>query len=216
MARRSDHSRDEIREMALNATEEIVAREGYAALSTRRVAAQIGYTVGTLYLVFRNFDELILQVNGRTLDALSARLALAEAEPAGEARVLALGRAYLRFAIERPGLWRMVFEHRMAAGAPLPDWYRDRVAGLFGRVEAALRPLLSDRPEADLITAARVIWSGVHGICLLEVTARLKAVGSPPGEKLVDSLIVDYLRGVRTADRSASSTRGRETPSPLA
>src|SRR5512134_263577 len=110
MARRSDHSRDEMREMSLNATEEIVAREGYAALSTRRVAAAIGYTVGTLYLVFRNFDELILQVNARTLDALSARLLEAAGAAEGVPRALALGRAYLRFATERPRLWRMVFE----------------------------------------------------------------------------------------------------------
>jgi AcrR family transcriptional regulator len=180
----------------------LLAREGYAALSTRRVAAAIGYTVGTLYLLFRNFDELILQVNARTLDALSARLARAENEPEGTSRVLALGQAYLRFATERPQLWRMVFEHRMSAGAALPDWYRERVARLFGLIEAALRPLLSDRPQAQLITAARVIWTGVHGICLLEVTERLQAVGSPPGETLVESLIVEYLRGLRTPAHS--------------
>jgi len=161
------------------------------------VATEIGYTVGTLYLVFRNFDELILQVNARTLDALSAHLTETDSAPDGVSRVVGLGRAYLRFATERPRLWRMVFEHRMSAGAAMPDWYRERVAGLFGLIEQALRPLLHDRPEAQLITAARVIWSGVHGICLLEVTERLKAVGSPPGETLVDSLIVEYLRGLR-------------------
>jgi AcrR family transcriptional regulator len=196
MARRSDHSREELRDMALNAAEDIVAREGYSALSTRRVAAAIGYTVGTLYLVFRNFDDLILQINARTLDVLSAWLEKAQSEPEGVSRVLALARAYLRFALERPRLWRMVFEHRMLAGAPLPDWYRQRVARMFGVVEGALRPLLKDRPEPELMTAARVIWSGVHGICLLEVTERLQAVGSPPGETLVDSLIVQYLRGL--------------------
>ena len=197
MARRNDHSRDELREMALNAAEDVVTNEGYFALSTRRVATAIGYTVGTLYLVFRNFDDLILQINGRTLDALSARLAQAEGEPEGVARVLALGQAYLGFATQRPRLWRMVFEHRMAAGAALPDWYGEKVARLFAVVETALQPLLKNRPHAELITATRVIWSGVHGICLLEVTERLEAVGSPPGEALVESLIVQYLRGLR-------------------
>lgn len=200
MARRNDHSRDELREMALNAAEDVVANEGYSALSTRRIATAIGYTVGTLYLVFRNFDDLILQINGRTLDALSARLTQAESEPEGVSRVLALGQAYLGFATERPRVWRMVFEHRMAAGAPLPDWYGEKVARLFAVVEDALRPLLKGRPDSDLMTAARVIWSGVHGICLLEVTERLEAVGSPPGEALVESLIVQYLRGLRASD----------------
>ena len=59
MARRSDHSREELREMALAATEEIIDQQGLAGLTARKVAAGIGYTVGTLYLVFRNLDDLI-------------------------------------------------------------------------------------------------------------------------------------------------------------
>ena len=53
MARRSDHSREELREMAITAAEQIVVEQGYEGLSARKVAAAIGYTVGTLYLVFR-------------------------------------------------------------------------------------------------------------------------------------------------------------------
>lgn len=70
MARRSDHSRDELREMALTAAEQIVLENGYESLSARKVASAIGYTVGTLYLVFENLDDLVLQVNARTLDRL--------------------------------------------------------------------------------------------------------------------------------------------------
>ena len=70
MARRSDHSREEIKELALNATEEIVAEAGFQALSARKVASAIGYTVGTIYLVFKNLDDLIMQVNARTLETL--------------------------------------------------------------------------------------------------------------------------------------------------
>ena len=66
MGRRSDHSREEIRQMALQAAESIVTEGGYKALSARKVASEIGYTVGTLYLVFENLDELVLYVNGRT------------------------------------------------------------------------------------------------------------------------------------------------------
>src|SRR5512134_3891242 len=70
MARRNEHSREGIRRMALDAAERIVAAEGYKGLSARKVAAAIDYTVGTLYLVFENLDDLVLQVNGRTLDML--------------------------------------------------------------------------------------------------------------------------------------------------
>ena len=42
--------------------ERIVAEHGHSGLSARKVASAIGYTVGTLYLVFDNLDDLVLQV----------------------------------------------------------------------------------------------------------------------------------------------------------
>ena len=43
--------------MALQATEKLLEKSGLAGLTARKVASAIGYTVGTLYLVFRNQDE---------------------------------------------------------------------------------------------------------------------------------------------------------------
>ena len=79
MARRSDHSREELREMTLTAAENIVVEQGYEGLSARKVATAIGYTVGTLYLVFENLDDLILHINARTLDRLHARMTKSQA-----------------------------------------------------------------------------------------------------------------------------------------
>ena len=68
MARRSDHSRDELRRMALEASKKILTKQGLRGLSTRRIAARMGYSAGTLYQIFDDFDDLILQVNAATLD----------------------------------------------------------------------------------------------------------------------------------------------------
>ena len=75
MARRADHSREELCEIAMQAAERIVETDGLRALTARNVADAIGYSPGTLYNLFANLDELILQLNGRTLDALHDRLA---------------------------------------------------------------------------------------------------------------------------------------------
>ena len=71
MGRRSDHSRDEIREMAIAAAAEIVEKEGFQSLTARKVAGRIGYTVGTLYHVFRNFDDLVMHLNAQTIDEMA-------------------------------------------------------------------------------------------------------------------------------------------------
>jgi len=184
--------------MALRAAEQILADEGSAALSTRRVAGAIGYTAGTLYLVFRNLDDLILQVNARTLDDLQARM-IEQTNLASEglARVLAVARAYLNFALERPHRWTLVYEHRLPAEEPTPEWYLEKVSLVFQLLERMLRPVLEDSSEAEVSTAARVIWTGVHGIAVLTVSHRLHVVGPVSPEALVESLVVHYLKGLR-------------------
>lgn len=196
MARRSDHSRDEIREMALSAAEAIIDEQGYAALSARKVASAIGYTVGTLYLVFRNLDDLVLQVNGRTLDALYARLTAAiENCGDGAAGVLALGQEYLKFAAGHPWRWGAIFKHNLPLGEPIPEWYLAKVARSFKLVEGELRRLAPERSQTEIAKAARALWSGVHGVCILGFTERLGIFGVGSLDELVESLIVNYLVG---------------------
>lgn len=196
MARRSDHSREELRELALSAAENIVAEHGYEGLSARKVAAAIGYTVGTLYLVFENIDDLILQVNARTLDRLHARMADLQANTANPREYLVqLGQVYIRFADDDPHRWAMVFEHRLADDREVPAWYHDKVMRMFAMVEAGLEPLAGKRSPQEITQAARALWGGVHGICILALSDTLGITGADSVAKLTTSLISNYLAG---------------------
>lgn len=196
MARRSDHSREELRELALAAAEKIVAEQGYEGLSARKVAAGIGYTVGTLYLVFENIDDLILQVNARTLDRLHARMAQPHANSTDPRDYLVqLGQAYIRFADDDPHRWAMVFEHRLAEDRSLPAWYQEKVARMFAMVEQGLQPLAGRRSQDDILQASRALWGGVHGICILALSDNLGVAGVDSVQQLTESLIRNYLKG---------------------
>ncbi|MEN8259323.1 MAG: TetR/AcrR family transcriptional regulator [Pseudomonadota bacterium] len=196
MARRSDHSREEIREMVLRATESIVSEQGYAGLTVRKVAMRIGYTVGSIYLVFKNLDDLILHVNARTLEELSRKLDESmSAQRSPMDNINALGRAYLRYASERFYRWSMIFEHRFPDTDAVPEWYLERVLELIKKVEIQCAGLASHRSEAEIRLAARTLWSGVHGVCILALTGKLAVVGSEDVERSVDSLVTNYLQG---------------------
>ena len=196
MARRSDHSREELREMAITAAEQIVVEQGYEGLSARKVAAAIGYTVGTLYLVFENLDDLILHINARTLDRLHARMTKSQAD-SGDASdyLLLLGEIYIRFANDDPHRWAMVFEHRFSEDRVVPAWYQEKIARMFAMVEEGLEPLANDRPQQEITQAARALWGGVHGICILALTENLGIVGVESVQDLTQSLISNYLKG---------------------
>ena len=206
MARRNDHSRDELRDMAIAATEALLDREGSAGLSTRKIAAAIGYTVGSLYLVFDNLDDLLVQVNARTLAQLGDwldRATQAYSDPA--AGVRALGQAYLRFAARHRSRWELIFDRRRAPDAMLPEAYLTEVAGLFGRVERLLASHAPERSPQEAALAARALWSGVHGVCTLALEGRLDLAGIAEAEQLTDSLIENYLAGwVRSGKRNTA------------
>lgn len=196
MARRSDHSREEIRQMALEAAERIVEQDGLKGLSARKVAAAIGYTVGTLYLVFKNLDDLICTVNGRTLDQLHRTMADSQngcGSP--ESCLIALGNAYIRFAIEHNNRWAMLYEYSSPEGWELPEWYYDKVARMFSLVREALAPLAAHHSERKIAAAAQALWGGVHGISVLEATDKLGISGGDSAEALADILIKNFLKG---------------------
>jgi len=49
MARRSEHSLQELKVMVLDAAEAIVIKEGFSELKVRKIAVEIGYTVGSIF-----------------------------------------------------------------------------------------------------------------------------------------------------------------------
>jgi AcrR family transcriptional regulator len=192
MGRRSDHNRDELTALAVSAAADIIAEEGLAACSARRVAQRIGYTVGTLYHLFENFDLLTLHASLRTLEALEEALQTARG-PAGEAAVRALADAYLRFTHAHPKAWAALFEHRLPEGTALPPVYAQAIERLFGHVEAALPASLDAKTRRQ---SARVLWAGIQGICALAASGKLGSVGAQDPETLIHDFLTRYLKGL--------------------
>jgi AcrR family transcriptional regulator len=183
--------------MALAAAREIVAQGGLKGLSARKVAARIGYTVGTLYLVFRNLEELTLRMNALTLDELYALL---ESETAAQQqpqrRVLALAYAYAAFAQQNPHLWRAVFDLRLADGQILPDWFQARIDRSFELVTRVVNEALEGAPISKARLAATALWSGIHGICILAHSGKLDLTEAISPEVMIESLVTNYLAGL--------------------
>lgn len=196
MARRSDHSREEIREMALAAAEQLVSEQGFEGLSARKVANSIGYTVGTLYLVFENLDDLVLHINARTLDRLHRRMEEAQTGCSDPGHCLQqLGQTYIGFASDNPYLWEMVFKHRLPEGQQVPTWFQEKVHRMFAMVEAQLKPLAKNRSQPEIAQAAGALWGGVHGICMLALTGKIGVAGEVSAQDLTKSLMLNYLKG---------------------
>jgi AcrR family transcriptional regulator len=160
MARRNEHSLAEIKAMVLNAAETIIIEEGFAALTIRKIAMEMGYTVGSIYMVFASRAELILHLNARTLEDINIRLQPLSAT--GDIEIWL--NAYLQYARTHPDRWRMIFTLEAQA---LPDWYQAQLNAVYQQFASYFT---FDKPEA-----VRVLWQGIHGICLLSTTDDIEA-----------------------------------------
>jgi AcrR family transcriptional regulator len=198
MGRRGDHGLVKIKEMALEAAEALVADGGIGQLSTRKVAAKIGYSAGTLYLVFKDFNELVLQVNGRTMDKLHmAIVAAGEKQTKHEKAVQAVCRAYYDFAESHPALWSLLFDRRWGPDTARPDWYQAKIRDCFEPLVERLKALGLGRDSRHLDALTRALWASVHGTCVLRQDNNISVAGVRESSKLLDLQVSLFLRGAK-------------------
>jgi AcrR family transcriptional regulator len=209
MGRRSTHTPQQLSELILDAAQDIIEANGLAGLSAREIARRIGYSPGTIYNMFQNLDDVVLNVEARVLDALDQRLTAVLQDGNADDRVRRLAHAYLAFTQEKPRLWNLLFEHHMPAGTQLPAWYQQKLEQLMGRVEEALTPLVGADGAIDRQRAARVLWAGVHGITSLSTADKLSVVTTETAGRLIDDLVGTYLKGL---DGQKPALAGDTTP----
>lgn len=195
MARRSEHSLQQIKDMIIDATEAIIDAGGVETLTVRNIAKSIGYTVGTIYMLFFNLQDLLVQVKGRTLDQMAADLQQAENGNDVEQRIRALALAYLSFANRNYHRWRMIFEQGHQPEQRIPEWYTQKIEQIFVPIEALFQQLSPENSEEQVRLAARTLWCSVHGVCMLSLNGNLGRVGVEDAEAAVGLLVDNFIRG---------------------
>jgi AcrR family transcriptional regulator len=188
--------------------ERLISTEGLQAVQARRVAQEADCSVGTLYNVFGGLDGLVIAANTRTLKALGEKLeTAARGATAGplDARLMALALAYRDFAYEQNRRWRALFDHRMEPGRVVPDSYRAQQEGLLMLIERCIAGHIADPGERA--SAARALFSGVHGIVWLALDNKLGALGPEETERQVRFIVGAAARGLMAGSTGPVAAR---------
>ena len=202
MGRRSLHTPEQLRELVLRSTCEIIAQDGLAGVSAREIARRIGYSPGTLYNLFESLDDLVLQVEALLLDALDRRLSELPVDNSPDKRLTKIAQAYLEFSRERPKLWNLITQYE-PLNSMVPPWYSEKIERLVGHIEGALAGCVPQQTDSQTLNrSARVLWAGLHGIASLSTTEKLSSITSDSVERLVDDFVETYLGGLRERARN--------------
>ncbi|WP_456296993.1 WHG domain-containing protein [Vibrio sp. AK197] len=194
MARRNDHTREELIALTLNTVKTFLNSHSYHELSLRKVANMIGYVPSTLVNVFGNYNLLLLHVVAQTVDELAKEAQKVTSKQTDPSVALyELAYCYHDFAKKHPYRWQLIFEHNMN-GDQLPEWQANRIENMTNMLEGLLRMLGPSHSEQEVLKASRVLWSGVHGITLLSVDDKFFAAEPINGKELIENLLSNYLR----------------------
>lgn len=153
-----------------------LAEVGFAHFSAREVAKRIGYSIGTLYNVFGTYDGLMLAINGRTLDLWGDHLR-ACLDTAGGDRLQAAITAYFDFATRNRHSWAALYDFRLPEGAPMPDFYADKVTAITGLVVAEVAAALPPDRVGEAPSLARSLLATVHGHCFFTLNGTFRLLG---------------------------------------
>lgn len=173
-----DEGRDAQRRDVVDIAARLLGEEGPQGLSLRRIAREAGGSTQLVYTLFGGKQGLAdaLYAEGFRRLGEAGTLALQAGPPVGDPlRLVALGHAYRRFALDEPALFSVMFGRSIPGFTPER---RTRQAGRLSTYTPVVRTAqecldagtLTGRTADDL---ARVCWSTVHGLASLEVAGLL-------------------------------------------
>ena len=156
----------ERRQQILDTARAVAEADGWAAVTSRRLADAIGYTQPVLYTHFPGGKtEIMRTVALAGFTELAAATRAAVGRKTGTRAVAAVAGAYLDFAAAHPSLYEAMFQLPIDARFARDDAEAELRSGFN-----ALAAVLGDGDG----TATEVFWSALHGMSLLERAGRMR------------------------------------------
>lgn len=146
-------------EALVDAAEELVEREGLAAVSLREAARRAGVSHAAPYRHFSSRDALLAAVASRGF--ISLRDAFENAASMPGSFLLAVGQTYVRFALANPGLFRLMF------GSGLDRRLYPEMAAAADSAFGVLLRATTERGSNAPEDAALGAWALAHGLAQL-------------------------------------------------
>ncbi len=172
---RKERQKNEMREAILSAALKLFTEAGFENVTMRKIASKIEYSVGTLYLYFKDKDEIFFELHNRGFSEFyKKQLSVQDVKDPVE-RLSAHGLAYVEFAIDNPEYYDLMFISR--APAKIIKKNNDWECGI--RTYELLKQNILQVKEigkfknVDLEVAAFSLWSFVHGVASLYIRERI-------------------------------------------
>jgi AcrR family transcriptional regulator len=166
---RRENQKQEVREAILKAASELFLTHGYAGFSIRQVAEHIGYSPGIIYFYFADKDEVLFTLVDQGFQQFGEQFKAAfDSTTDPRERLLHMARVYLRFGIQNPAHYQLMFMQRTDYFLrPLLE--RTDKLRTFDILTAAVSEAIKSGVlvDDDVLKTSDTLWAALHGaVCL--------------------------------------------------
>jgi len=156
-------------ESLLNAVDDIATQFGLEAVTLRACAKKVGVSPSSAFRHYSDKRDLLTAFATRALLQLSAVLSLAnaDAQKQGQDALLAVGLAYIRFALDKPAFFRAMWGEETIYSEDAR--YLDAAETLSKNLKGGFADSIKDTDPESLSPEELLAWSSVHGLANLFV-----------------------------------------------
>ena len=160
------------RQLIVATARALAEREGWDAVTTRRLSTEIEYSQPVIYKHFASMEELIDAVALEGFAELAVTLGTARADGPKRGALGRVAQAFSGFANENPALYDAMFSRttRLRFGdAESPS----TLVASFAELRQAIIDSVPTGPDVETLT--EVMWAALHGLTTLGRAGRLRA-----------------------------------------
>jgi len=204
VAERRQREKQARRQAILDAARECFFKDGFEATTVSQITDSVELSTGTLYLYFKNKEEIYVSILVEGLDILYELMRVSE-KPGGSAREILEGysEAYYKFYTDYGQYFDIMFflrrpDREIELGDELEDKLERKSLECLALVEAAIKKGIAegDFRVADPYEVSRVMWGTMNGLMLLH-EKRTEEITHQKLPRLIKVAISLYLDGIR-------------------
>ncbi|GAB4456152.1 MAG: TetR/AcrR family transcriptional regulator [Armatimonadaceae bacterium] len=171
---RRAREKEELRRAILDAARDLFAEQGYSAVSLRKIAERIEYSPTTIYLYFKDKEEILRHLIEEGFTMLHDRI-MQLSEPNPVQRMRQGTKCYFEFAFENPHYYTLMFQ--MDDDGVMEIKQTLEVAQrAFGFVRTCVSDAITQgyfRDDLPEIVQSHICWAHMHGAVALHLAGRL-------------------------------------------
>ncbi len=174
IAERKELEKQKMRKLILKTAMKLFLEEGFENITIRHIAEKIEYSPATIYLYFKDKDEILYTLHNEGFEELYRRQLKTLSIKDPLKRLREQGEMYISFALENPEYYDLMFIMRGPAKKITENKEQDIGMRSYEFLRENVKECMEEGllPEANVDIAAFSMWSHVHGISSLIIRDR--------------------------------------------